>query len=965
MPTSKNILQKSFIDAEALEMIRSYHLEPDETYELVKRQDDYYITLVTLMSKLLKFLFDEKMADREDEIKRRLLSVAKGLLLYSNDQTRDLFEGVNQINNTLFVAVIYYVCQYEAIASLVLKNLKIRDFKTRAGRRIYYIIRMPKLGNDQSQKLEEEIFFIDEFIKSGDEEILQGELASLERLVKNDELETLREFFDTKLLCAVLKKFLSHNLWMTLQKHDPSTQWGDYIAYSKKQGILSFLPSQEDAIEKGLLTFKRSFCLGMATSAGKTYITELVIYREIQKNPNTKILYLAPLRSLSRELTARYRKIGLILGFEVRCSYGGHINEIEDAGLDRANLLISTPEAFTSMDIDYSLFSLVICDEGQLIDDFSRGIEYELLLTRLRGQANIRFLFLSAIIPNLSNVNEWLGGKNNEIGDSTYRPCRQRLSLVRWDKSHNQYILDVYGVDYQTVLYSIPIGAQTQLPNSKELSVPTALFALSAGQVMVYSSIKSRCMWLVDEMLAYLERENAQIQQPCPESMKVIEYCAYQLGTSHKLVKCLRKGFVYHHADVPQDIREYIEELLSAARIPLVYCTSTLAEGVNLPIKTLILTYLNNNFTFKGYIGEERIKNIIGRVGRAGRETYGTIVMLEEKPKWLVERALNNDIQRQIKGTLYDYVHYFEEKDEKVEDWLSIEELASTIDSTIVKSSKDVQIEEININTLVEHSFAYQFSNGGEKEKLKSLFAIRYEKMKEFFKQNSYEVFKKSGLTIPEIVRLKEQLAIHPQLIEELTQYNEDRWREKVGLIVDLVMKVKKLNDDEDEEKKKNKRGKNSKIIFTIPNITNVAIGWMCGNPYYIVADQAGIEVDEVLMIVNRIVASYAYKARSIIIYIAETYSIENGKLYSIADMMQYGVYNDFMLYLMSERLSNRIAIHLINDLVNMNGWGNLSNEIKLQRLRMNEAEIVKKIDEMEELPNIINGRLKIWLKYI
>ena len=334
----KNILRQSFIDAEALEMIRSYHLEPNERYELLVRQDDYYFTLVTLMNRLFKELFDESKADNIEETKWRLLEVAKGMLLYSDEKTQDLFEGVNQVNNTLFVATIYYVCQYEAVASVVLKNLKITDFSTVAGRKIYYIIRLPWLQQDEYRRYRDEIAFVEAYVQSGTDASVQEELLRTEKLIKADSLETVREFFDSKLLCVVLRKFLQHNLWQTLLSYDSSIDWHKYVKYSQTQGILSFLPSQEDAIEKGLLTYERSFCLGMSTSAGKTYITEMVIFQELQKRPDAKILYLAPLRSLSRELTERYRKIATHFEFLMRCSYGGHVNELEDADLNEANL---------------------------------------------------------------------------------------------------------------------------------------------------------------------------------------------------------------------------------------------------------------------------------------------------------------------------------------------------------------------------------------------------------------------------------------------------------------------------------------------------------------------------------------------------------------------------------------------------------------------------------------------------
>ncbi len=945
----KDILRQSFIDAEALEMIRSYHLEPNKEYDLLVRQDDYYFTLVTLMNRLFKDLFDEDKADKKWEIKLRLLEVAKGMLLYSDEKTQDLFQGVNQVNNTLFVATIYYVCQYEAVASVVLKNLKITDFSTVAGRKMYYMIRLPWLQPDEYNRYRDEIAFVEAYVQSGSDASIQEELVKTEELIKTDSLETVREFFDSKLLRVVLRKFLQHNLWQTLLKYDASIDWHKYVKYSQTQGILSFLPSQEDAIEKGLLTYERSFCLGMSTSAGKTYITEMVIYQELQKKPDAKILYLAPLRSLSRELTERYRKIATHFDFAMRCSYGGHVNELEDADLDEAKLLISTPEAFMSTEIDYSLFTLVICDEGQLIDDFSRGIEYELLLTRLRKQENLRFLFLSAIIPNLSNVNEWLGGEKQEVGNSLYRPCRQRLSVAKWNYTLNRYCLEVYGANYENIRYKIPLidGPDSKL-SVKDLSVPISLLALQTGQVMVFASIKQKCMWLVDAMMDYRESQQVALSPQPMDVNKLIEYCTYQLGEDYKLVKCLKYGFVYHHAGLPQDIREGIENSLSNGHIPLVYCTSTLAEGVNLPVKTLILSYLNNPLQFGSYIGEEKIKNIVGRVGRAGRTTYGNVVMIDPKPLFKVQKALRSEIGRDIKGTLYDYVHYIQGKGQKIEDWLAVEELASTIDSTIAKSSIETGLDKIDIDKLVVNSFAYKFSTDEEKANLKTMFETRYEAMKEYFEHNSYETYLESGLTIPEIERLK--AALTEEQIAWLRNYNGDITN-ITGWLLTLVKQVK-LPDDSETKKK---------TILTLDNICKVAILWMSEKQYSAMATEIGMSVDDVLQIVMKIINSYSYKARAIITYIKKTYEIENDRISLIPEYLQYGVSNEYMLYLMSKRLSNRIAVHVVNDLVEDHGCGKLDNDGKLLELKMNLFGLSNEVNQME-IPMLVKEKIIRWL---
>ena len=921
----QDIFAQSFIDAEALEMIKSYHLEPDETYLLVERQEDYYISLIGLMSQLLEDLFNPSYASHEEEIKLRLLDVAKGLLLYSDKSTKDQFTGVNQADNALYVAAIYYVCQYEAIAGLILKTMKPSEWiESATARIIYYVITARKVEEEDKEIVQ----FLEGFVETGDNRYIEDAIEVIEELTRKDNYATIDDFFNAQILQAVLKKFAKHNIWRTLLKYDSSVDWHRYVAYSRSQGILSYLPSQEDAIANGLLTYARSFSLGMATSAGKTYITELVIYQEIQRNPDAKILYLAPLRSLSRELTERYRTIANEFGFKMRCSYGGHVNEFEDANLDEAKLLIFTPEAFASTGIDYASLSLVICDEGQLLDDFGRGIEYELLLTRLREQPNLRFLFLSAIIPNLSNVNEWLGGTTDEIGVNSYRPCRQRLSAVRWNEIEGKYYADVFDGEYNDVKYSLGIGKTYEKAlEHKELCVRVSLQALQAGPVMAFSSIKSWCDGLVKQMIAHVENTGAVIKQPNKKVQHNIEYIAYQLGWEHRLVKSLRYGFAYHHADLPQDIRECVEKLLCNGDIELVYCTSTLAEGVNLPIKTLVLCYLNNPIKPSIYIDEAKVKNIVGRVGRAGRTNYGNVVMLGGKVKWLVALALRGDIRREIKGTLYDYVHYLQLQNYKVENWLEFEELASTIDSTISKSAPGKQLDEINIRSIVENSFAYKFSTEPEKVKLMSMFELRYEAMRAFFEHESYDICKEAGLSIGEIGRLNELLT--PELMAVFV----DEGTDVLTLVEKLVHLARLIKVEDYDEKKK-------KSILTVDNIQKVAVEWVRERQYVTMAKETGLSIDEVLQIVMKISNAYAYKVRSIVTYIQRTYDVNNELFYMVPEFIQYGVSNAFMIYLMTKRLSNRIAMYAVDDIAKEHGWADMSNDDTLLQLKANIVEI-------------------------
>ena len=948
MPQPKDILQQSFIDAEALEMIRSYSLAPDETYEFVARQDDYYITLISRMCRLLEEYFDEDKNDEKPQIKEDLLDVAKGLLVYSNPKTKDLFNGVNQVNNTLFVAAIYYVCQYEAIASFVLRQLKINYFKTAAGRKLYYIISVPNIT--ETYEKYDDIRFIDEFLKNGDSAYIENEILRLEQLTNEDGFETLREFFDSQILIAVLKKFLEHNLWTTLKAYDSSIDWHNYINYSKSvKRILSFLPSQEDAIKNGLLTYDRSFCLGMSTSAGKSYITELVIYQELNRNPGTKVLYLAPLRSLTRELKESFGDFRDNLHYKVRCNYGGHVSDLGDAGLEEASLIISTPEAFMSENVFAAEFSLVICDEGQLIDDFSRGVPYELLLTRLKQLENIRFLFLSAIIPNLNEVNKWMGGKEDEIGRSQYRPCRQRLGVVKYERKQTR--IEMYDAQYNHPIYSIRLGEK--IPKSWVRAPKCAALAkqvMHAGTVMMYAYKKEDCKKLYDEVLKWGFDCKGELSSQTKLN-KAIEYCEYQLGADFDLVRCLKQGFAYHHGDLPQDVRECVEVLLAGSAIKLIVCNNTLAEGVNFPIRTLIPAFLTTYYDRVQNrslpVGTETLKNVVGRVGRAGREMYGAILLPEENMLDNILPALQNNINKNkdIHGKLYDFVHSLED----ISKWNEDQRLVSAIDYSIINSRTAERIDEVNPKKLAENTFAYALGDPDEKDWLVRMYNERYKVIKDRFDEKGYKAFKASGLSIKEIDKLK---AIGDEgLIGDLREYRESDFPDKVRRLIAIERDMTapegyEVNTEE------------------IERIGAVAEKWMSGKTYKHIADECGLSVQEAILTIHAITNEYAYKVQSILTYLIETHEINNDKLMNIPIYMQHGICNEFMKYLQSMKLADRMAVHALDYVVKKKDWGSDQYLEIVIAMRQPHNKIEEEFIQPMPIPELVKEKIHRWMNY-
>lgn len=93
-----------------------------------------------------------------------------------------------------------------------------------------------------------------------------------------------------------------------------------------------------------------------------------------------------------------------------------------------------------------------------------------------------------------------------------------------------------------------------------------------------------------------------------------IKHISEYVNPEYTLIKCIRKGFIYHHGSIPDGIRQYIEYLYSTIKeIRFVLTSSTLLEGVNLPAEKM---FLFDNRKGKGNLSSSNFKNLIGRVSR-------------------------------------------------------------------------------------------------------------------------------------------------------------------------------------------------------------------------------------------------------------------------------------------------------------------------------------------------------------
>lgn len=905
-------LRKWIIDTVEADMRSSYRrlqALPFE-YEFMDRYADFYVNMLTRMFNILNGEYSERYD--EDRQKRELLNLVHGLEIFNERWRKSDFVGVNRNDNALYVAVIYYLCNYEAVAAMYIRECRLENLRTDAAQMIYYIIS----GGDCNGK-EIENHGIKAWLTKGD----NAELSKFKTLLKGRaeqmNYDNADDFFDSQLLLHVLNKFQEDNIRKDLYTFDNTVSWNHYLKYTFRKHIFSFLPSQREALHKGLLSYNRSFSLRMPTSAGKSYITELLIYQELQKTPNAKILYLAPLRSLGHELREKYKSISSQLGFTYRSLYGGSSMTGTEAILAEADLFITTPETFMSLEgsIDDILrqFTLVICDEGQLIESVGRGLDYEMLLSRLRKQEHIGFLFISAIIPNIGDINTWLGGNKDEIGESNYRPCKIRYGVANTEgKSIN---LQVYeNVEKPAIFDFASFVTKDEckgfpLKTQRNIACLIAMKALDAGSVMLYSSFKkgnASCRKYGECIAAIIQKDKLASPrsflntQQCNFLDILCEFTEFNFGTDYYETNFLREGFAVHTGSLPQEMREIVETGYQEGALRMIICNSTLAEGVNFPIRTLVLGDIRHP-SGKGWMEREVLMNVIGRVGRAGRETYG-FVICSDKAWRLVKKAAKGENLKEAKGMLNDIafeilkaerILHRQLTDEEINNMLSENGLMESIDKMLMLSTDDFTNKEDVPEEVSKSSLSYHLGNDNHRKQIGRIFSVRNNYLHGVSKDN-IQMYKDTQIAPVEQTTLNDVISDDCGLSTLSTEdLSSDEWIEKIISLTSLLMQI--------DDKKK---------------VKTLMSYWMEGLRYVDIADKMRLPIDDVVELVEWLRRDFLLTSKSILRYISIRFNIQNETIIDWTYLVEKGLNSKMQILMMQKGLSDRSVLHAIDKLV-------------------------------------------------
>ncbi|WP_370518695.1 DEAD/DEAH box helicase [Natronomonas sp. CBA1123] len=363
----------------------------------------------------------------------------------------------------------------------------------------------------------------------------------------------------------------------------------------------SFNRMQREALP-AVLDSGENVVVSAPTASGKTALAELAICRTL-RNDGTA-LFLAPLRALTNEKEDEWERFES-LGYSVYVVTGER--DLNPRRAERADILVMTPEKADSATRKhdsprYSFITDVDCvviDEVHLLDSDRRGAVLEVTISRLRRLCGPRIVALSATMQNVEDVADWLDAPADctfQFGDD-YRPVPLSASVETYAHGDNAF------ADKYRRLYRALDLAQPHIEDGGQ-----ALVFVASRQDTVRAAEKARDV-IAERDVDIGARGDYDFHTDAEEL------------NNDTLRQSVIDGVGFHHAGLSKEDKDRVEAWFKEGKIQLLFSTSTLAWGVNLPARCVVIRDTKLHDPLEGEVDMSPL-DILQMLGRAGRPGY-------------------------------------------------------------------------------------------------------------------------------------------------------------------------------------------------------------------------------------------------------------------------------------------------------------------------------------------------------
>lgn len=426
------------------------------------------------------------------------------------------------------------------------------------------------------------------------------------------------------------------------------------------------------SIERG-----ESVLVSAHTSAGKTVVAEYAIAQSLKNNQ--RVIYTSPIKALSnqkyREFVAEFGDVGLMTG---------------DVTINpTATCLVMTTEILRSMLYRGSEImrevAWVVFDEIHYLRDKARGVVWEETIILLPDK--VRYVFLSATIPNAMQFAEWITkthGQPVHVVYTDFRPTPLQHYFFPAGADGIHLVVDEKGVfredNFNKAMTTIadkqgddPADAMAKRKGrgkNKKLNKggtkgPSDIYKIvkmimmkNYNPVIVFSFSKNMCESYALQMsnLTFNETsEKDMVQKVFDSALEMLTEEDKQLPQIQNILPLLKRGIGIHHSGLLPILKETIEILFQEGLIKVLFATETFSIGLNMPAKTVVFTSVRKfDGVSQRWVSPSEFVQMSGRAGRRGLDDRGIVIMMiDEKMEPAIAKEIVRGEQDKLNSAFY------------------------------------------------------------------------------------------------------------------------------------------------------------------------------------------------------------------------------------------------------------------------------------------------------------------------
>lgn len=403
------------------------------------------------------------------------------------------------------------------------------------------------------------------------------------------------------------------------------------IDYIVEYGAETLYEPQAAAVDAGLLK-GQSMVVAAPTASGKSLVAMMAILAMLEGS-GRRAAYLSPLRALVSEKQAEFAALGKAFPGLARVS-------ASTAELNARDRLVGNVLCLTNERMDLALrkgepwleeVDLVIADEIHMVADPRRGSTLEMVLNQL-NDGNRQMVALSATISNASEIAQWLRCK---LVTSTWRPVKLTEGV------------------YNGSRVEMADGRSFKIKSSSRgAAVDLALDSVSdGGQALIFVNTRkgapsqaSKAATAVSKMMEPDQTKELQVL-----SKRVLKY-GENTGLAGELATLIENGVAFHHAGLNEKCRRIVEDTFRKGYLKILAATPTLAAGVNLPARRVVISSLTRYDAQYGQnmpISVMEYKQFCGRAGRPQYDDVGEAISVAQNNAYeVMDRYVHGEPER-------------------------------------------------------------------------------------------------------------------------------------------------------------------------------------------------------------------------------------------------------------------------------------------------------------------------------